>query len=137
MRLTRRPFQRVHGRQQARDQVDVADRRLAGDGEIRQKAGKNHIREFGDEQKRASIARVGQHPPEQGEDNDRDNAHEAQRAQAQGLCAEIDRTAEDLHAIRLAAQQVIDVPVDGDELHLGADDGHEQPEPKDAVVTIA
>ena len=98
---------------------------------------RDSVEAFGEEQQRAAVAGIGQHAAEEGEEDDGNDAHQAEGAQAEGLRAQFDGAAEKLNREGLAAQQLVDVPVDGDELHLRADDGDKKAEPKDAEVARA
>ncbi len=93
-RLARRPFQRVHGRQQGRNEIDVPDSCLAGQRQDGQNGGNGHVEPFGEKQQRPPVARVGQHTAEESEQDDRHHPHQAERAQTECLCAQLNGTSE-------------------------------------------
>ncbi len=107
---------------------------LARQRQVGQDGGDDDVKALGEEEQRSAIARVGQHAAKQGEEHDGNDAHQAERAQAQRLRAQFNGAAQKLDGERLAAQKLIEVPVDGDELHLRADDGNEEAKPEDAKV---
>ena len=117
-RLARRIVERGCGRAGRGQQVDGRDAGFAAQTQISQDAGKDRRGSLRHDEQTPAVEHVGQHAADEGKKDDGDHAHQAQDAQAQRRPAECEVAPEQVQGVRAALQQLVDMPVDGGDLHL-------------------
>ena len=123
-------------RQRRGQHVDGAHGDVAGQAQRGEDGREQCSHHVGPDQQLAPIGDVGHVAADDGEDHDGDDAGQAHAAQPQRLGVEVEGASEQVNGRVGPVQQLVDLPVNGDQLHLRAQDGDEIAQPDQPEVSV-